>query len=61
MADAGDPQDESIGALLGRLADDGRAYVKAELGVYKAIAARRAPPARNGLMGLAIGEVLLIS
>lgn len=61
MADAGDPQDESIGALLGRLADDGRAYVKAELGVYKAIAARRAARARNGLIALAIGAVLLIS
>ena len=61
MADAGDPQDESIGALLGRLADDGRAYVKAEIGVYKAIAARRAARARTGLIALAIGAVLLIS
>jgi tetrahydromethanopterin S-methyltransferase subunit E len=61
LADAGDPQDESIGELLGRLADDGRAYVKAELGVYKAIAARRAARARNGLIALAIGAVLLIS
>ena len=61
MAEAGDPQDESIGALLGRLADDGRAYVKAEIGVYKAIAARRAARARNGLIALAIGAVLLIS
>lgn len=61
MADAGDPQDESIGVLLGRLADDGRAYVKAEIGVYKAIAARRAARARNGLIALAIGAVLLIS
>jgi hypothetical protein len=61
LADAGDPQDESIGALLGRLADDGRAYVKAELGVYKAIAARRAARARNGLIALAVGAVLLIS
>ena len=61
MADAGDPQDESIGTLLGRLADDGRAYVKAEIGVYKAIAARRAARARSGLIALAIGAVLLIS
>ncbi len=61
MADAGDPQDESIGTLLGRLADDGRAYVKAEIGVYKAIAARRAARARTGLIALAIGAVLLIS
>jgi hypothetical protein len=61
LADAGDPQDESIGTLLGRLADDGRAYVKAEIGVYKAIAARRAARARSGLIALAIGAVLLMS
>ena len=61
MADAGDPQEDSIGALLGRLADDGRAYVKAELGVYKAIAARRAARARAGLIALLAGAVLLIS
>ncbi|HYD13893.1 MAG TPA: phage holin family protein [Allosphingosinicella sp.] len=61
MADAGEPKDESIGELLGRLADDGRAYVKAELSVYRAIAARRAARARSGLIALAIGAVLLIS
>lgn len=62
MADAGEPKDdESIGALLGRLAEDGRAYVKAELGVYKAIAARRAARARNGLIALVVGAVLAIS
>ncbi len=62
MADAGDPRDdESIGTLLGRLADDGRAYVKAEISVYKAIAARRAARARSGLIALAIGVVLLVS
>ena len=61
MADAGEPRDESIGELLGRLADDGRAYEKPELGVYRAIAARRAARARSGLIALAIGAVLLIS
>lgn len=60
MADAGEPKDESIGALLGRLAEDGRAFVKAEVGVYKAIAARRMKRARNGLIALAIGVLLLI-
>ena len=60
MADAGDPKDESIGALLGRLAEDGRTFVRAEVGVYKAIAARRLARARNGLIALAIGAVLLI-
>ena len=61
MADAGDPNDESIGALIGRLAEDGRAFVKAEVGVYKAIAARRAARAKNGLIALAAGIVLLIT
>jgi hypothetical protein len=61
LADAGDPKEESIGALLGRLAEDGRSYVKAEIGVYKAIAARRAARARNGLIALALGAVLLVT
>jgi hypothetical protein len=60
LADAGEPKDESIGALLGRLAEDGRTFVKAEVDVYKAIAARRMARARNGLIALAIGAVLLI-
>jgi uncharacterized membrane protein YccC len=60
LADAGDPKDESIGALIGRLAEDGRAFVKAEVSVYKAIAARRMARARNGMIALAIGAVLLI-
>jgi hypothetical protein len=60
LADAGEPKDESIGELLGRLAEDGRAFVKAEVGVYKAVAARRMARARNGLIALAIGAVLLV-
>ena len=61
MADSGEPREESIGELIGRLAEDGRAFVKAEIGVFRAIAARRAARARNGLIALAIGAVLLIS
>ena len=61
MADAGEPNEESIGELLGRLADDGRAYVRAQIDVYKAIAARRAARARTGLIALAVGAVLLIA
>ena len=61
MADAGEPKDESIGELLGRLVEDGRAYVKAEVRVYRTIAARRAARARNGLITLALGAVLLIT
>lgn len=60
MADSGEPREESIGALIGRLAEDGRAFVQAEVGVWKAVAARRAARARGGLIALAIGAVLLI-
>ena len=60
MADSGEPREESIGELVGRLAEDGRAFVKAEVGVWKAVAARRAARARSGLIALAIGAVLLI-
>jgi len=61
LADAGEPKEEAIGELLGRLAEDGRAYVRAEISVYKAIAARRAARARTGLIALAVGAVLLIA
>jgi hypothetical protein len=61
LADSGEPREESIGELLGRLAEDGRAVVKAEIGVYKAIAARRAARARNGLIAIAVGAVIMIA
>lgn len=48
----GNEADRSIGELFGRLADDGKAYVRAEIGLYKAIAARRAGQARNGAIAL---------
>jgi hypothetical protein len=60
LADAGEPKEESIGELIGRLTEDGRAFVKAEVDVYKAVAARRMGRARNGLFALTIGAVLLI-
>jgi hypothetical protein len=60
LADAGEPKEESIGELIGRLTEDGRAFVKAEVDVYKAVAARRMGRARNGLIALTIGAVLLI-
>jgi len=62
LADSeGDPQEESIGALFGRLAEDGRAYAKAELNLYRQIARHRAARARNGLIALIAGAVLLLS
>ena len=62
MADSeGDPKEESIGALFGRLAEDGRAYATAELHLYRQIARRRAARARGGLIALIAGVVLLLS
>ena len=58
---AGDPRDESIGDLLGRLVDDGRGYAEAELELYKAIAAYRGVRARRALVSLAAGWFLLVS
>lgn len=54
-------QEESIGALFGRLADDGRAYAKAEFSLYRQIARHRAARARSGLIALIAGAVLLLS
>jgi hypothetical protein len=58
---AEDPRDESIGDLFGRLVDDGRAYAKAEIGLYREIALHRAGRARAGLIALIAGGVLLLS
>jgi Putative Actinobacterial Holin-X, holin superfamily III len=60
-APADDPREESIGDLFGRLADDGRAYAKAEIELYRRIALRRAGRARAGLIALVAGGVLLLS
>jgi len=58
---AGDPQEESIGALIGRLVEDGRTYAEAELELVRAIAAHRAVRARRALVSLAAGWFLLVS
>ena len=58
---AGDPREESIGDLFGRLADDGRAYARAEIDLYRQIALHRAGRARAGLIALVAGGVLLLS
>ncbi|MDB5693377.1 MAG: hypothetical protein JWO81_2440 [Alphaproteobacteria bacterium] len=54
------PPDPSIGDLFGRLADEGKAYVRAEAGVYKAIAGRRMANARSGVIAL-VGAFLLLN
>jgi hypothetical protein len=58
---AGDPKEESIGALFGRLAEDGRDYAKAEIALYRQVARRRMARARGGLIALFVGTVLLLS
>ena len=58
---AGDPSEESIGDLFGRLVDDGRAYARAEVELYRQVALHRAGRARTGLIALAAGAVLLLS
>ena len=58
---AGDPREESIGDLFGRLVDDGRAYAKAEIDLYRRIALHRAGRARTGLVALVAGGVLLLA
>ena len=58
---AGDPRDESIGDLFGRLIDDGKSYAKAEIDLYRQIALHRAGRARSGLIALIAGAVLLLS
>ena len=58
---AGDPREESIGDLFGRLIDDGKSYARAEIDLYRQIAMHRAARARTGLIALAAGAVLLLS
>jgi hypothetical protein len=58
-APVGKPGESSLGELFGRLADDGRAYLRAEAGVYKAIAERRIGKARNGAIALVAALFLL--
>ena len=58
---AGDPSEESIGGLIGRLVEDGRAYAEAELELVRTIAEYRALRARRALVALAAGWFLLVS
>ena len=57
---ASDPRDESIGELVSRLVEDGRAYARAELDLVKQIARHRAAKAKSGAMLLGIGITLLL-
>ncbi|MGZ8998769.1 MAG: hypothetical protein ACXW2T_07935 [Allosphingosinicella sp.] len=55
---AGNQDESSLGDLFGRLGDDGRAFVKAEAGLYKAIALRRAGKAKSGAIALVAAALL---
>ncbi|HEY1604413.1 MAG TPA: phage holin family protein [Allosphingosinicella sp.] len=53
------PEEPSIGDLFGRLADDAKAYVRAEADLCKAIALHRLGAARNGAIALVAAILLL--
>jgi len=58
---AGDPRDESISDLFGRLIDDGKAYARAEIDLCREIAVHRAGRARSGMVLLGAGAALLLA
>jgi hypothetical protein len=58
---AGDPQGDSIADLFGRLIDDGKAYARAEIDLYREIAVHRAGRARSGAVLLGAGAALLLA
>ncbi len=51
--------ESSIGDLFGRLAEDGKALVRAEVGLYQAIAKRRAGMAAGGAAAMVAAFLLL--
>lgn len=58
-AQAGKTGESSIGELFGRLAEDGKALVRAEIGLYQAIAKRRASLAAGGVGAMVAAFLLL--
>ncbi len=56
-----DPNEQSIGDLVGRLVEESRIYARAEIDLLKQIARHRAARARTGAILLAAGVVLLLS
>lgn len=53
------PAEASIGDLFSRLTEDGKAYVRAEADLYKAIARRRATKAGGGAAAMVAAVFLL--
>jgi hypothetical protein len=46
------PPEPTIGELFGRLADEGKAFARAEANLYRTIAVRRVSQAKNGAIAL---------
>lgn len=53
------PEEPSIGDLFGRLADDAKAYIRAEAELCKAIALHRLGAARNGAIAMVAALFLM--
>lgn len=51
--------ERSIGDLFGSLSQDGKAYVRAEIDLYRTIASRRIGKARNGAIAMVAAVFLL--
>ena len=51
--------ESSIGELFGRLADDARGFARAEIGLYKTVAKRRAGKAAGGVAALVVAFLLV--
>jgi hypothetical protein len=56
-----DPADNKIADLFHQLVDDGGNVVRAEINLYKQIALHRAGKARNGLIALVVGALLMLA
>ena len=56
-----DPAEESIADLFHQLVDDGGNLVRAEANFYKQIALHRASKARNGLIALVAGGLMMFA
>ena len=50
MTEPEQQEEESIGALIGRLVEDGKGYARAEIGYYRTLAMSKLGEARAGLI-----------
>ncbi len=59
--DAPETQEESIGALIGRLVEDGKGFARAEIGYYRTLATSKLGEAKGGLIFGAAALVIALS